>query len=106
MNSFDNLIMDALVNVDSMLKARRKILKGKLDAGHSVREEYHRAKRFQDRYATFVRDWQYWYYDGIAGSGDTNDLSKGRLQRGTEVQKALPRPVGQRDRAMPRKKAE
>ena len=104
MNKFDNLIMDAMINVDSMLMARHKVLVSKMNAGHDVSQEMLRAKRFQQRYATFVRDWQYWYYDDIAGQGDAGPGQDRRLQKGTEVQLGLNAPVGQGDRQMPRKK--
>lgn len=104
MNSFDKLIMDAMVNANSMLMARKKILGDKLKAGHSVSDEYHRARRFQERYASFVRDWQYWYYDDLPGHGDHGPRSEGHNQKGDETQLGLKDPVGQGDRRMPRKK--
>ncbi len=106
MNKFDILIMDSMVNVDSMLKARVKVLRDKLDSGVHVTDELRRAKRFQARYATFVRDWQYWYYDQMDGSGDKGPAHDDEFKKGTELQLAFPRPMGWSDKKMPRKKRE
>lgn len=63
MNKFDKIIMEGMVNTQSMLKARVKVLKLKRDAGFDVNLEIQRAKRFMERHNALVRDWMYWYYD-------------------------------------------
>lgn len=63
MHKFDKLTLDGMVNTQSMLKARVKVLKIKRDAGFDVKEELVRANRFLQRFSGFVNDWQYWYYD-------------------------------------------
>lgn len=69
MNNFDKIIMEGMVNTQAMLKARRKVLFQKKSAGFDVTKELARAGRFLERYEVFLRDWQYWYYDDVAGSG-------------------------------------
>lgn len=103
MNKFDNLIMDGMINVSSMLEARRKVLKQRQDAGFDVSHELQRAKRFSVRYAGFVRDWQYWYYDDVAGQGDGGPRSDASSKGEVEVQHGLPSPVGKGDRKMKKK---
>lgn len=63
MHKFDKIIMEGMVNTESMLKARVKVLKKKRDAGFDVKAELQRANRFVARYSSFVQDWMYWYYD-------------------------------------------
>lgn len=70
MHKFDKLILESMVNTESMLVARKKVLEQKRKAGFNVTAEVKRAGRFLERYQGFMRDWQYWYYDDIAGTGD------------------------------------
>ncbi len=70
MRAFDKIIMEGMVNTESMLKARLVALKKKRSAGFDVTAEIKRAGRFLERYQSFTRDWQYWYYDDLPGKGD------------------------------------
>jgi hypothetical protein len=70
MHKFDKIIMDGMVNVEAMLKARKKVLEQKRKAGFDVTAEIKRAGRFVQRYQQFRRDWEYWYYDELPGQGD------------------------------------
>lgn len=60
-HKFDLQILDAMVNVRSMVQARRRVLGGKAPLNDLQRDEYHRLHLAEKAIVKQIREWQYWF---------------------------------------------
>ncbi len=103
MHPFDKEIHHTLKNVMSMLKARRHVLELNRDNGPEFSFNIKRHNDMERRIQHFIRDWEYWYYDSLPGSGLIRELPRAAAARQGKEGGIPPKSAAKRNEAIARK---